>query len=121
MAGLEVAQEVFLEEEGLEWRPEDGAGFRKAWEGNWKELLSGSPSPKPAPAQPHCPGTDQLAVQLRQEPITRGWDQWPRSHHPSELQIHHAKHKRFLGTISAATGKKRKQKKGKFALFVSLL
>lgn len=51
MAGLGVAQAVFLEEEGTEWRPEGGAGFRKAWEGNWKEHLSGSPPPsQPQPS-----------------------------------------------------------------------
>lgn len=36
MTRLGVAQGVFLEKEGSEWRLEFGAGFWKAWEGNWK-------------------------------------------------------------------------------------
>lgn len=36
MTGFGVAQGVFLEEEGPEWRLEGGAVFWEAWEGNWK-------------------------------------------------------------------------------------
>lgn len=68
MAGLGLAQWVFLEEQGPEWSLKGQAEFWEAWEGKWEgkngktEHLPGGPTPKPVPPPsqphpyPHCPG-----------------------------------------------------------------
>lgn len=123
MAGLGVAQGVFLEEEGPEWSFEGPAGFWKAWKENEMARQNIFPSPKPAPPPAplsrHSPISSPGSCRGQ---LGQHWGQWSRFHHPLALyvHIHQAEYKSLLGTFSAAAGRKRK-KKGKFTPFVSLL
>lgn len=62
MAGLGVAQGVFLEEEGPAWSLEGPAGFWKENGMARQNISREAPPPSQPHPRPHCPGTAQLAV-----------------------------------------------------------